>query len=994
VGKGEKDPAEKSLRICTLNTRSLVNKTVEVLEHINDWNCDICLVQETFFKTSDNAKLAEINSQGWSISSNPRKQRSGGGIAFLYRDDLLIKMSNSIKKYRSFQVMEGIVNCKNELIRLINVYRPPYTKKARYTETHFLSEFRDYLDSLEDKSGTPLIMGDFNLHVERPGDHYSMKFLSLLAEFGLMQCTPLSPTHKDGGTLDLIITTDSFSTKLKDLTIVPNGTTSDHHLVLTDMMVELSNDTLKTNKTISYRDFSNIDLEIFRKDVANSELVSKFHGLPLEKVIDLYDETLKKILDEHCPLIIKRFSKKSAPWRDKELKELITRRRKAERAWRKGTGFKRDYTDLVKNYKSLEYLKRCAFMKNSFENSAGNVKSLFKKVNVFLGKSKECLPTNTDEEILANDFGNFFTEKVNKIRSDIEAKASTMPVDLNEEELSDCAVSAEKKLNMFTDVTNDDIQRLIGDLPDKFCDLDPIPAFLLKECAEVLTPVLKYIINTSLKSATFPEKLKTAIISPIIKNINGDIDKLSNYRPVSNLPIISKIIEKAVLQQLNLHLESNNLYSTVQSGYRKHHSCETLLVRMSDDILKDINKDKVVVLLLLDLSAAFDTIDHDLLIWKLLTQYGIDGNALDWFTNYLSNRKFTVKINDKICDFFCLLFGVPQGSLLGPVLFVLYVKALENIARKYGLRVQMYADDSQLYITLDPIDNSHWDFCKDRIESCLKDIRQWMTKNFMKINESKTELLLIGKKRILTAPSFKSEDIYINFGYEMITPTECSNDNWKSLGVLLDPNFNFDRQISSLKKKCSNTMNDLWTMGKYLNTRTKLMLVKQLVMSKIDYCNAMYINLPATSLKRLQSILNHCIRYVYGIKDRTEDLTPYFRKAHILPIKARICFKACLLAYKVVNNTAPGYLKELVNLEQDVTNNDTGSGRKRLRSGEDNMRLIVPKLTDSDSKISGRRFTNYCPTEWNKLPLEIRSCSTVENFKSELKTYLFKLEKE
>ena len=200
-------------------------------------------------------------------------------------------------------------------------------------------------------------------------------------------------------------------------------------------------------------------------------------------------------------------------------------------------------------------------------------------------------------------------------------------------------------------------------------------------------------------------------------------------------------------QQLNLHLESNNLYSTVQSGYRKHHSCETLLVRMSDDILKDINKDKVVVLLLLDLSAAFDTIDHDLLIWKLLTQYGIDGNALDWFTNYLSNRKFTVKINSKICDFFCLLFGVPQGSLLGPVLFVLYVKALENIARKYGLRVQMYADDSQLYITLDPIDNSHWDFCKDRIESCLKDIRQWMTKNFMKINESKTELLLIGKKK-------------------------------------------------------------------------------------------------------------------------------------------------------------------------------------------------------------------------------------------------------
>ena len=153
-----------------------------------------------------------------------------------------------------------------------------------------------------------------------------------------------------------------------------------------------------------------------------------------------------------------------------------------------------------------------------------------------------------------------------------------------------------------------------------------------------------------------------------------------------------------MLNQLNDHLNSNDLYCPVQSGYRPHHSCETLLVRMTDDINREIQAGKIVIVVLLDLSAAFDTIDHEILLEKLQKDYGINGKASEWMQSYLQSRSFCVKIGDTFSPLLELLFGVPQGSLLGPILFILYIKALQMIAAKYGLDIQLYADDSQLYI--------------------------------------------------------------------------------------------------------------------------------------------------------------------------------------------------------------------------------------------------------------------------------------------------------
>ena len=211
-----------------------------------------------------------------------------------------------------------------------------------------------------------------------------------------------------------------------------------------------------------------------------------------------------------------------------------------------------------------------------------------------------------------------------------------------------------------------------------------------------ILPLITEIVNDSLSSGHVPEELKVAHVTSLLKNTSLDKNVLKNYRLVSNLPFVSKVLERAVAKQLQNNLTVNNLHEPQQSAYRKHHSTVTALLCVQNDIVQAINGKKIVILVLLDLSAAFDTIDHTVLLHRLKHDFGITGTALKWLDSYLSHRTQTVKIGDSFSTKQKLLFGVPQGSVLGPVLFSLYSSPEAKIARKYGLCVQLYADDTQL----------------------------------------------------------------------------------------------------------------------------------------------------------------------------------------------------------------------------------------------------------------------------------------------------------
>ncbi|GFR86104.1 reverse transcriptase-like protein [Elysia marginata] len=294
-------------------------------------------------------------------------------------------------------------------------------------------------------------------------------------------------------------------------------------------------------------------------------------------------------------------------------------------------------------------MQRKDFIKAKFSTTK-TCKKLFSLTDQLLGKTKHKL--NGDKE-LCNKFSTFFDSKITKIREELEFQQTNNP-------LPDPSFEG-KKLEHFTAITETLVEKTIRTFDSKSCDLDPIPTDLLKKC--VKNPcVLSYItsiFNQSLQSGAVPEELKKALVNPMLKKPNLDESDSKIFRPVSNLPFLSKVLEKLVAQQLLAHLDKHGLKNRFQSAYRSNHSTETALIKVSNDLLRMADKKSICPLALLDLSAAFDTIDHKILFSRLHNMYGISGMALRWFDSYLSNRFQAVKCGSETSDWTLLKFGVP-----------------------------------------------------------------------------------------------------------------------------------------------------------------------------------------------------------------------------------------------------------------------------------------------------------------------------------------------
>ena len=296
----------------------------------------------------------------------------------------------------------------------------------------------------------------------------------------------------------------------------------------------------------------------------------------------------------------------------------------------------------------------------------------------------------------------------------------------------------------FERATEDEVFKLLSRSPTKSCNLDPVLTNLLKDCSHVILPVITKIINQSFSSGIFPSSFKkTALIRPLLKKPSLDHEILKNYRPVSNLAFLSKLLEHIVLSRIFPFLQSNNILDR-QSAYRTNHNIETALLKVENDILSAMDQGRLVALVLFDLSAAFDTVDHCFLI-KRPQQLGFKGTVglLQWFTSFLLDRSQSVQIHDKCSAPSSLQYGVPQGSVLGPVLFSLYTCSLGEIMRKYNVNYHFYADDSQIYVSFKPT-QSDADCALNKLESCVNEIREWMTNNFLKLNDDKSEIVVFG----------------------------------------------------------------------------------------------------------------------------------------------------------------------------------------------------------------------------------------------------------
>ena len=521
-------------------------------------------------------------------------------------------------------------------------------------------------------------------------------------------------------------------------------------------------------------------------------------------------------------------------------------------------------------------------------------------------------------------------------------------------------------LSEFSPTSDDEVTNILRKSTKASCALDPLPTKLLVNFAPEVIPFITYIINLALSTGNFPANLKSAIVKPLLKQPTLDPGIYKNYRPVSNLSFLSKLIEKVIATRLITHLEENNLLEEMQSAYKVRHSTETALLRIQNDLLSSVDSGSAVLLVLLDLSAAFDTVDHSLLLNLLEQHIGVKGRALQLLRSYLQDRTQCISINNIHSELVEILYGVPQGSVLGPVKFCVYTLPLGAILHYHGIQYHIYADDTQLYLAFDVQDPQP---SLEKLGIAISDVRSWMISNKLKINDDKTEFLVITQPHLAN----RVNELKLQIGQCSIFPSPYA----KNLGVVFDNTLCMEKQVRNICRSCIFHLRNIGSIRNLLSDSSAAQLVHSLVTSRLDHCNSLLYGLPDNKLNRLQRVQNIAARIITRTS-KSEHITPVLQNLHWLPVKCQILYKMLVLAYQVLHESAPKYLCDLLK---------PYSPSRTLRSS--NKLLFVESKTRLKT-YGDRSFMAAAPKEWNKLPAPLRCAPSLECFKSELKTYLFK----
>ena len=904
----------------------------------------------------DDPVLAELLPHGYKIHHRARSSR-GGGVALIYKDDIEVEMKPQLQTpIRSFEYIECALNTSPPL-RIVVIYRPPSSQKDA-----FFGEFGDLLEHLVMTNGQLLITGDFNLHIDSAECPITREFCALIHSYGLDQHVDV-PTHGSGHTLDLLMTLridDPLTVTVCDLTL------SDHYALQCSLRLGTSK---KSLQPVTFRSLKKIDATRFTNDLrrAFTQTLTDSVGCHMDRALVQYNTALKNVLDEHAPVKKKMMPPRpNAPWYTDELRELKQKKRRCERRWLK-SGLEVHRLTLVEMRRQLNASTKrtkSSYFNNLIGSHSTNPKAMFNIVSGLLGKQKKhTLPPHASDQRLADKFSEFFITKIEAIKDSISS--SNVPPD--QHPVSDSSVSC--SLTSWSRMDQEEVRKIIMKSPSKHCSMDPVPTWLLKNSLDPVLPMITAIFNQSLESGEVPKSMKNALITPLLKKPKLDSTDISNYRPVSNLSFLSKVLERVVDAQLSRYLTENGLHEKLQSAYRKNHSTETALIRVQNDIMLAFGEKKVCLLLLLDLSAAFDTVEHAALL-KTMEKLGISCVPLQWFRSYLEGRMQQVKINDSLSDPQPLTSGVPQGSVLGPVLFNIYTASLGRLIQSHGLSYHLYADDTSLYLTFeaDETDNA-----VARIEHCAEAVREWMGRKQLKMNPRKTELLLLASKSIGRRIPAMTPTIHIDD--TDVTPADAV----RYIGVLFDKNMRMDGYIDSV---CRSARHHLFNIGRirHLLTREACeQLIHAFVVSKLDYGNALMYGLPQKQLQKLQRIQNAAARIITYTGLR-QHITPVLIDLHWLPITSRIRFKIALLVYKCLNDAGPAYLTDLLETQSDRID-------RSLRSADQHHMLQVPRPRCSSDD---RAFQYHAPAIWNALPDSLRVASSLTDFKSKLKTFLFR----
>ena len=933
-----------AIKFLLFNPRSINNKVGNLMGFLEDKDIDIAAICETWITNQNTPTTAVIKSYGYSIQHNFRANKRGGGTALIFKNCIKFSVVNYQRAFESFEVIMRRFISKSSKVIFVVMYRTGNVTSVFNRELDLL------LSDVSMRADTFILAGDLNLHFDNCQGVVKQS-LDVFLSYGMKKIVN-EPTHINGSSLDQIFI-HALDKKdiVRSLSIESeNSLKSDHFPVMCTLDILADK---KFFKSIQYRKLNDIDPIKFHD--ALSDIISSYEISPtFFQSITSLSESISNLMNHFAPYQSKSISvMDKAPWFDNEYRDLRKLRRNAERIkHRSDENFLR-YKELCDKASMLATIKKKSYFDKLIEKSQNKPYTLFQMVNNVLDKNQfSSLPDYTDDiSKLASDFNQYYIEKIDKIRE-------SMPQNWKDHHEKDSSVTL---LFEFEPTTQQEIDVIIKESGMNCSPDDILPQKLYEDNISCLLPVITDLVNLSLSSGSI-DGAKLGNVIPLIKNQKLDANNLKNYRPVTNLTFLGKLIERVVLKRLESQLAKNNLNCSDQFAYKKHHSTETLLIKLTNDILIAADEKSATVVMLLDLSAAFDTVDHDVLLRILKNEIGVRGIALAWFTSFLKGRSQCIRLGKVTSETVTIRFGIPQGSVLGPVLFNLYIRSIYAAVKKLDFNILGYADDHQIYQSFKC--GNQLPTLTMQLRQCFRGIKTWMSLYYLQLNDSKTEISVFGSRNVLND---------IQLGGINMTPTTTIRfvSSVKNLGFIMDNQLTYQKQIVELKKKCSHTIRNLRKIRFLLNDEQCKLVVNSLVISCLDYGNALYYGITDKLLNQLQVIQNSAAKVVTK-KFKYDHLGDDLIKLHWLTIKKRVIFKIALLAHKSLLGIAPSYLQEMFLYAH--------FGRE--------PKLIAPPCYTSYGQ---RSFSYSAPRIYNKLPHFVKSSANITDFKKTLKTFLFDL---
>ena len=971
----QKSKLNNNLNIFHNNLNGLESK----YDQLNNFLCntlttpEIIALTETSQLNSNGHFKKNIKLDGYALFSTPTLTNKGGVAIFAKSDFKPTERTDLKINHEHFEsVWIEINNLKSKNVIVGSIYRHPHDNLDIY------NKFLEYIEPLiiklikEDKE--IYICGDFNsdlLKIDK-SNNYKL-FYDLMTSYGFSP-NILLPTRITENSATII---DNIFSNINNPILSGNIKTdfSDHY----SQFISVQRQKMDFKSTFIYkRDYSNFSDDSFRNDVSILDFTNNYNDVN-DQFGDFYSK-LESCVDRHAPL--KKLTPKQVklnfkPWISLDLNKMIKIKNKLfyrKKRQPHNEDIKRLY-NLFRNRTNRE-LKRSKrdYYHQYFEDNSKNSKKIWEGIRSIINVNKPKLPSisqlkvnenliNNPKEIVES-LNNFFVNVGPNTEKDIPINPMIKP---------DKYLNNKIQTNfLIAHISNEEILDIIKQLESKSTGPNSIPVNLLKLIPDLILIPLSKIISNSFSSGTFPDALKISKVIPIYKG--GSTIELNNYRPISLLSIFDKIIEKLMHKRLYSFLNDNNILYSNQFGFRKNNSTTFALAQITEMIKETIDNKKIGCGIFIDLRKAFDTVNHNILLTKL-EHYGIRGIALNWFKSYLSNRKQYVFLNGESSKLQPITSGVPQGSVLGPLLFLLYINDLPNISKV--LKFFLFADDTNIFYESDsPIS------LQQVVNKELKELSSWLIVNRLSLNIDKTNFIIFH-------PYNKPLNQHITLKLHKKALSE--KDHIKYLGIMIDSTLTWQTHIDKLSNKISSASGILYKIRPFINIKIMKTLYYSLVYSHLIYAIEIWGAADVTHLNRLYNLQKRIIRLITFSDKRQIDYSflpsePLFFRMEIHKIFDLFKLKISKFIFNCLNETNPVNFHSWFVLTSQVHRHNTRSKFIDIDNSLTTRTLFVPYARTTHYglkliKVQGSKI-------WNSLPPTIRNNVSINSFINELKKLL------